>query len=102
MVGRVAPLVVLSLAAGVLTKLAPLMALPFLVRYWSWRARLTAFVSIAGGLGAYVLLTRHPASGLTAFGGSWRNNELAFHYLGGRYRRRQARRCLQGGREGQA
>lgn len=71
----------MSLAAGVLTKLAPLMALPFLVRYWSWRARLTAFVSIAGGLGAYVLLTRHPASGLTAFGGSWRNNELAFHYL---------------------
>ncbi len=71
----------LALAAGVLTKLAPLVAVPFLVLRWPWRARMVAFVSIAAGLAAYFVWTRQPASGLAAYGGNWRNNELAFHYL---------------------
>ncbi len=71
----------LAIAAGVLTKLAPLMAVPFLVLRFPWRARVIAFVSIGAGLGAYLAWTRHPDSGLSAFGGSWRNNELLFHYL---------------------
>lgn len=70
-----------ALAAGVLTKLAPLMAVPFLILRYPWRARAIAFVSLAAGLGAYIVWTRHPASGLAEYGGAWRNNELAFHYL---------------------
>ena len=71
----------LALAAGALTKLAPLVALPFLFRCWTWRARAMALILLAAGLGAYLALTRAPGSGLGAFWEAWSNNELAFHYL---------------------
>ena len=71
----------LALVAGVLTKLAPLAALPFLMRRWPWRARVTALGLLALGLGGFLAETRGPNSGLHAFWGAWRNNELAFHYL---------------------
>jgi hypothetical protein len=71
----------LALAAGALTKLAPLLALPFLMRRWPWRARVTAALLLVAGLGWFLAETRGPASGLNAFWEAWRNNELAFHYL---------------------
>jgi len=71
-----------ALAAGALTKLAPLAALPFLLVVWPWRARALALASLAAGLSAYVWLTRGADSGLTAYLHTWRHNELAFHYLG--------------------
>jgi hypothetical protein len=71
----------LALAAGTLTKLVPLVALPFLLRRWPWRARLLALATIAAGLGWFWSETRGADSGLTAYGGSWANNELAFLYL---------------------
>ena len=71
----------LALVAGALVKLAPLAALPFLMRRWPWRARVTAGVLLAAGLGWFLSLTRGANSGLNAFWGAWRNNELAFHYL---------------------
>uniref|UniRef100_A0A832I148 DUF2029 domain-containing protein n=1 Tax=Eiseniibacteriota bacterium TaxID=2212470 RepID=A0A832I148_UNCEI len=71
----------LALAAAVLVKLVPLLALPFLLRRWPWRARLAALLPLAAGLAAFWALTRGTDSGLSAYWGSWRNNELAFHYL---------------------
>jgi hypothetical protein len=71
----------LALAAGTLTKLAPLVALPFLLRRWSWRARLVALAPIVAGLGWFWSRTRAADSGLTAYGRTWANNELAFLYL---------------------
>jgi hypothetical protein len=71
----------LALAAGALVKLAPLVALPFLWREWTARARLAALVALALGLGVYALETRGAASGLHAYWSSWRNNPLLFDYL---------------------
>lgn len=71
----------LALAAGCLVKLAPLVAVPFLLRDWPWRARLAALVPIGAGLGWFLLHGRGPASGLGAYWESWRNNDLIFHYL---------------------
>jgi hypothetical protein len=71
----------LALVVGCLTKLAPLAALPFLLRVWPWRARLIALALLAGGLGLFVSWTRVTYSGLAAYWGTWRNNELLFHYL---------------------
>jgi hypothetical protein len=71
----------LALVAGALVKLAPLAALPFLMRRWPWRARVTAVVLLAAGLGVFLTQARGPSSGLQAFWGAWRNNELVFHYL---------------------
>jgi hypothetical protein len=71
----------LALVAGALVKLAPLAALPFLMRRWPWRARVTAVILLALGLGGFLAETRGPNSGLHAFWGAWRNNELAFHYI---------------------
>jgi len=68
----------LALAAGVLVKLAPLAALPFLLKRWPWRARVVAVVAIGVGLAAFALETRGAASGARAYWSSWRNNELAF------------------------
>ncbi len=70
-----------ALAAGALTKLAPLAALPFLWPRWTWRARAVAAAILVPGLGFFWSQTRNPYSGLGAYWGSWRNNELAFHYL---------------------
>jgi hypothetical protein len=71
----------LALAAGVLTKLAPLAALPFLWRQWPWRARLIATAVLGAGLAWFWAETRVPGSGLTAYWSTWRNNELAFDLL---------------------
>jgi hypothetical protein len=71
----------LALAAGALVKLAPLVALPFLIARWPWRARLAALGSLAVGLGWYVAETGETYSGRVAYWGSWRNNELLFHYV---------------------
>ena len=71
----------LAASAAVLTKLAPLVALPFLLVQWPWKARALALAMIAAGLGWFHVETRAAYSGLTAYWGSWRNNELAFHYL---------------------
>jgi len=71
----------LALAWAVLVKLAPLLALPFLWRDWPRRARITAVALLVPGLGAFLALTRRPDSGLVAYWGAWRNNELVFHLL---------------------
>ncbi len=71
----------LALAAGALTKLAPLAAAPFLVARWPWRARLLGGTLLASGLGWFWVETRGSDSGLTAYWRTWRNNELVFHYL---------------------
>jgi len=71
----------LALTVGVLVKLAPLVALPALLRGWPWRARLVALAATGLGLGGFVALTRGADSGLTAYARTWANNELAFHYL---------------------
>lgn len=71
----------LALVVGTLTKLAPLVALPFLVRHWPWRARLLAFGGSAAGLAWFWVATRTADSGLDAYGRGWANNELAFHYV---------------------
>jgi hypothetical protein len=68
-----------ALAVG--TKLAPVLALPVLLRRWSWRGRVVALALLGIGALAYVALTRGADSGFTAYWRSWRNNELAFHYL---------------------
>ena len=71
----------LALATGALTKIAPLVALPFLMRGWPWRARVAALAVLVPGLAWFLELARGPASGLHAFWSAWSNNELAFHYL---------------------
>lgn len=71
----------LSLAAGCLVKVAPLVAMPFLLRAWPWRARLAALVPTAAGLGAFLFLGRGPASGVGAYWERWRHNEAAFAVL---------------------
>ncbi|HKQ56515.1 MAG TPA: glycosyltransferase 87 family protein [Candidatus Eisenbacteria bacterium] len=71
----------LALAAGVLVKLAPLVALPFLVPRWTPRARVVGVTLIALGLAWFWALTRGPQSGLDAYGRAWANNELLFAYL---------------------
>jgi len=69
----------LGIAVG--TKLAPLLALPALLRRWPWRARGVALV-LTGAIGvSYWALTRGASSGFGAYWRSWTNNELAFHYL---------------------
>jgi hypothetical protein len=71
----------LALAAGVLTKLAPLVALPFLMVRWPWRARWTALAVLIPGLLWFWSETRGANSGLTAYSRTWANNELVAHYL---------------------
>lgn len=71
----------LALAAGVLTKLAPLAALPFLLARWPWRARAVAASAIGLGLVWFWAETRGPDSGLGAYGRHWSNNELGFAAL---------------------
>ena len=71
----------LALSTGALVKLAPLVALPFLLRRWTWRARLMCAAVLGSGLVWYASQTRSAYSGLVAYWGTWRNNELAFHYL---------------------
>ncbi|HYM80799.1 MAG TPA: glycosyltransferase family 87 protein [Candidatus Limnocylindria bacterium] len=70
-----------ALSAGALVKLVPLLALPFLLRRWPWRARVLCLGLLAAGLGWFWIATRGADSGLTAYWRAWRNNELVFHYL---------------------
>jgi hypothetical protein len=70
-----------ALAIATLTRLLPIVALPFLWRSWTPRARVVASVLIAAGLGLYVAETRGPDSGVQAFARVWTNNELLFHSL---------------------
>jgi hypothetical protein len=71
----------LALACGVMTKLAPLAALPFLFARWPWRARAVLLVLLGAGLGAFVLAAIGPHSGLLAYARTWKNNELLFAFL---------------------
>jgi hypothetical protein len=71
----------LALAAGVLIKLFPLLALPFLFPRWPARARAVAVVTLVLGLGAFWALTRGEHSGLIAYWRTWRNNDLVFAVL---------------------
>jgi hypothetical protein len=71
----------LALAAGAMVKLAPLAALPFLWIRWPWRARLLLTATLALGFGWYLSQALGVHSGLAAYWGTWRNNDLAFHYL---------------------
>jgi hypothetical protein len=71
----------ITLAIGALVKLAPLIALPLLFPRWPWRARIAALALLAPGFAWYWSETRATYSGLVAFWGTWRNNELLFHYL---------------------
>jgi hypothetical protein len=74
-------LAALALAVGALVKLAPLVALPYLMRRWPWRARLTALLIVGAGLAFFWSETRGASSGVRAYWETWRNNELLFHYL---------------------
>jgi hypothetical protein len=69
-----------AFAASVLVKLLPLVALPFLLVAWPWRARALALGLLAAGLVPFVALAGGAASGLGAYASTWRNNELFFHY----------------------
>lgn len=71
----------LAVAIGTLTRVVPLIALPFLWRGWPWRARALALAACGGGLGWFWLRTRGADSGLDAYLRSWSNNELAFALL---------------------
>lgn len=71
----------LALATAILVKLAPLLALPFLLRRWPWRARLAALLLVVPGLAAYAVMAHGPASGLEAYAATWRNNEFAFDLI---------------------
>jgi hypothetical protein len=68
----------LAWSAAVLVKLFPLVALPFLIRDWPWRARVVAVISAGAGLGVFAAHALGPASGLAAFATTWRNNDSLF------------------------
>ncbi len=70
-----------ALSIAVLTKLVPLLALPFLFIRWPRRARALALVMIGAGLAGFHWLTRGEHSGLSAYLAHWRNNESLFHGL---------------------
>jgi hypothetical protein len=71
----------LALAIGALVKLAPLAALPFLMRRWSTRGRIACLALLVPGLAWYWMLTRGSDSGLHAYWETWRNNALLFDLL---------------------
>lgn len=71
----------LALSLGALTKLAPLVALPFLLREWSARARWTALAVLAPALAWFAYQAHGATSGLLAYGRTWRNNESLFWLL---------------------
>ena len=70
-----------ALGTGVMVKLAPLVALPFLWRHWPWRARGLALALLVTGLAAFAWLTRGANSGLHAYWDTWRNNALVFEVV---------------------
>jgi hypothetical protein len=70
-----------ALTLAVLGKLIPILALPFLWRDWTRRARITSAVSLVAGLAVFGWLTRHEVSGLSAYAATWRNNDALFGVL---------------------
>lgn len=71
----------LALSLAVLTKLVPLLALPFLWMRWPNRARALALALTGAGLAGFLWLTRGDHSGLAAYAEHWRNNDSLFHLL---------------------
>jgi len=71
----------LALALAALVKLAPLAALPFLMRRWTWPARAACLALLAPGLAWFWALTRGANSGLHAYWSTWRNNASVFALL---------------------
>jgi hypothetical protein len=69
-----------AFAAAVLVKILPLVALPFLFLLWPWRTRLLALALVGVGLALFLAKAGGAASGLAAYAGAWRNNELFFAY----------------------
>jgi hypothetical protein len=69
-----------ALALGSLVKLAPLVALPFLLVRWPTRARALALGVLVLGLGLFWREAHGANAGLLGFG-RWLDNELLFHYL---------------------
>lgn len=67
-----------ALAMSVMTRLVPILVLPFLWRDWPIRARVLALGLLVPGLAAYAWLTRGDESGLAAYARSWRNNDALF------------------------
>jgi len=73
----------LALVIGGLTRLAPLLALPFLWRVWPGRARLVSVALLALGLGFFVYEIRGVDSGLAAYWRRGANNAMAVETLVG-------------------
>jgi hypothetical protein len=71
----------LALATGTLIKLAPIVALPFLLRRWGGRGLAACLALLVPGLALYLMMTRGESSGLGAYLGSWRNNALIFDLI---------------------
>jgi alpha-1,6-mannosyltransferase len=71
--------VALSIAA--LTQLLPIVALPFVWRSWTWRARILALTMLAVGLGVYLFETLGSSAGLAAASRGSTHNALLFAYL---------------------
>jgi len=71
----------LALAVGALIKLAPLVALPFLIRRWNARGRAACLALLVPGLAWFWILTRGAASGLRAYWAGWKNNPPLFDAL---------------------
>jgi hypothetical protein len=70
----------LAWSAAVLVKLFPLLALPYLLRDWPWRARVVAFACAGAGLGVFATHALGPGSGLAAFATTWRNNDSLYGF----------------------
>jgi hypothetical protein len=68
----------LAAVAAVMVKLAPLVAVPFLWRDWTARARSVASTLLVAGLAAYAALALGSDSGLAAFATRWRHNDALF------------------------
>ena len=71
----------LALAIAALVKLAPLVALPFLLPALDVASAHRRARVLATGLALYWPRRARRYSGLAAYWGTWRNNELVFHYL---------------------
>lgn len=71
----------LALAAGVLVKLGPLLALPILAWRWPARARWACALALIPGLVWFWRETRGTNSGLGVYWQTWRNNALFFDWI---------------------
>ncbi|NOT34104.1 MAG: hypothetical protein HOP12_08035 [Candidatus Eisenbacteria bacterium] len=67
-----------ALVVASLTRLMPIVALPFLWREWPWRARLLAVCGIGAGVALYVNRSLQGPSGLAAYARHWQHNEALF------------------------